>query len=153
MKKLLCLSLICCWFVAATATFAAEKGVKVKDWNHVQTVDVATLKKTIDSRVRHIVAIHFNGRGKDIHHLKPNWYQGTIWQPGPDGKGFVQVQVMVAKKDLSAFKAINTSTEGSQEMTIYGEILRDSERQTFVFARLLGRNAAPDDKGNATITW
>lgn len=152
MQRLLCFVVIC-GLIAGASAFGAQKGIKIRNWRNVETIDVATLKKTIENRVHHVIGLRFIGRGKEIHHLKPNWYQGSLWQLDPDGKGFVSVQVMVAKKDIPTFKAITTNTQSPEVMTVYGEVLRDFERQNFIFVRLMGRNAAVDDKGDATITW
>lgn len=116
-------------------------------------MDVATLKKQLEFRVRHVVVIRFNYRGKEIRHLKPNWHQGSLWQHTPDGKGSVFVQVMVANKDVDAFKTITTDDQSPDVLTMYGEVLRDSERQNFIFVRLIGRNAKVNSDGGATITW
>lgn len=152
MKKQLLLLLICPLFTAS-AVSAAPKGIRVKNWKDIQTVDVVTLRKNIDSWTHRVVGVRFNSRGKDLRSLKYSWHQGSLWQPNPDGKGFASVQVMVAKKDMKTFKAITTDAQSPEVLTVYGEILRDSERQSFVFVRLMGRNATPDDKGGATITW
>ncbi len=137
--------------IAGTNAFCAE-GIKIKNWKGVETLDVATLKKNMADHVRKIVGIRFNSRGKDIHHMKPNWYESSIWQPNPDGKGFVDVRVMVAKKDLAAFKAITTNAQSAEALTVYGEVLRDSEAK-FLFVRLMGRNATVDAHGDAMVSW
>ena len=154
MKRAVCL-LVFCNLLACSAVFGAEKdkGIKIRNWNAVETVDVATLARNMESRIRQATGIRFNFRGKDIRHLKPNWYQGSLWQPKPDGKGFVDVQVMVAKKDLPAFKSITTNAQSPEVLTIYGQVLRDSERNNFVFVRLLGRNVTVDAEGNGIVTW
>ena len=141
-----------CTVLAGTMTFAAEKAMKVPHWKSVETLNVAELKKSMDGRVRQTIGVRFNFRGKDIRHMKPNWYQGSLWQPNPNGKGFVDVQVLVAKKDLPAFKAITTDAQSSEVITVYGEVLRDFERK-FLFVQLFGRNAAVDAGDNATVTW
>ena len=151
MKRILCLLLIGNLLAGANA-FGAEKGIKIKNWKGVETLDVATLQKNMADRVRTIVGVHFNWRGKDIHHMKPNWYECSIWQPKPDGKGFVDVRVMVAKKDLAAFKAITSDANSPEVLTVYGEVLRDSDAK-FLFVRLMGRNATSDAKGDAMVTW
>jgi hypothetical protein len=129
-----------------------EEGTKIKKFNTVPTFELATLKKEIDSQLRKIVGIRFAFRGKDIHHMKSNWYESSIWQKNPDGKGFIDVRVMVAKKDLPAFKAITTASNSTASLTVYGEVLRDSEA-SFAFVRLMGRNAVADPNGDATVSW
>ncbi|MDQ2824472.1 MAG: hypothetical protein M3R29_03395 [Verrucomicrobiota bacterium] len=150
MKRMFCLSVMVS-LLGATPAFCGDS-TTVKNWSNVQTYELATLKKNIESQTRKIVGVRFNFRGKDIHHMKPNWYESSLWQPNPGGKGFVDVQVMVAKKDLPAFKAIPTDAQSAQVITIYGQVLRDSEAN-FPFVRLMGRNATPDQSGNAILSW
>src|SRR5690349_17664289 len=89
------------------SSFAAETRIDAKDWRNVQTTDVRTLNENLKSHTRELVALKFNFRSKDIHHLKPNWYQSAIWQRDPEGKKrSVDVRIMIAKKDLPAFKSI-----------------------------------------------
>ena len=134
------------------ATITAFPGMSVRNWHDVKTYDVATLEKTLGSNVGRIVGIRFNFRGQDIHGMKPNWFAGSIWQPKPKGKGFVHLKVMVAKKDLPAFKAITAESQSTQSLTIYGQVLNDSEAN-FLFVRLIGRNATVDSAGNAVVEW
>jgi hypothetical protein len=127
--------------------------VDAKAWNKVQTYDVRTLAPEMSGRARQLVAVKFTFRGKDIHHLKPNWYQGSIWQPDPNGrKGFADLRVMVAKKDLEAFKSLTTNAASNEEMTVYGRVLRDFD-MNFFFVQLLGRNLVTDANGNTTMSW
>lgn len=123
-----------------------------KVWRAVQTYDLNTLSKNLDAHTRELVAVKCNFRGKDIHHMKPNWYESSIWQPisGESGK-FAHVSVMVAKPDLNAFKSIPTDSSGA-EITIYGRVEYDVASK-FRFLRLVGRNASVDSAGNATVTW
>jgi hypothetical protein len=141
-----------CNLLAGTAVFAAGKATKVQHWKNVETLDVAKLKNSMEGRVRQTIGVRCTFRGKDIRHMKPNWYQGSLWQANPNGKGFADVQVLVAKKDLPAFKAITTDAQSSDFITVYGEVLRDFERK-FLFVQLFGRNAAVDAEDNATVTW
>lgn len=135
---------------AALSAFASPR-FDAKTWHGVQTSDVRTLSKSLDGHLGEIVALHFDFRGKDIHHMKSNWYESSIWQTDPQGKkGFSDVRVMVAKPDLKTFQSLPTSPSG--EITVYGKVLRDSEAH-FVFVRLLGRNAIVDPAGNVTVTW
>jgi hypothetical protein len=152
MKKTssLTLALIC---IGALNTLAVGGRFDAKTWQTVQTYDVRALSKNFRAHVGELVAMKFNFRGKDIHHLKPNWYEGSVWQPDPQGKkGFSDVRVMVSKKDLPAFKSITTDSTSSAEITIYGRVLWDSE-SNFAFVQLLGRNAVVDSSGNANVSW
>ena len=118
----------------------------------MQAYDLATLSKNLDGHMRELVAVKCNFRGKDLHHMKPNWYESSIWQniPGERGK-FAHVSVMVAKPDLAAFKSIPTDSSGA-EITLYGRVERDTQAN-FTFLRLVGRNASTDSAGNATVSW
>src|SRR5882762_483714 len=117
-----------------------------KVWSAVQTYDVVTLSKNLDAHTRELVAVKFHFRGKDIHHLKPNWYESSIWQPIPGQSGkFAHVSVMVAKPDLDAFKSIPINT-GSGELTLIGRVEYDIA-SNHRFLRLVGRNATTDAAG------
>src|SRR5260370_31895042 len=120
-----------------------------KTWRAVQTYDLATLSKNLDAHMRELVGVKCNFRGKDIHHMKPNWYESSIWQniPGERGK-FAHVSVMVSKPDLATFKSIATDSSASA-ITLYGRVEYDV-RANFIFLRLVGRNATTDAAGNAT---
>jgi hypothetical protein len=131
----------------------AESRVAAKNWSQLQTYDVRALAPVLADHNRDLVAVKFTFRGKDIHHFKPNWYESSVWQPDPKArKHFAYVKVMVAKADLEAFKSITTDSSSGQELTLYGTVLRDFDSH-FMFVRLLGRNAAIDAAGNATLSW
>ena len=132
--------------------FGAAARYDAKTWRKVQTYDVVTLSKNLDAHMRELVAVKYNFRGKDIHHMKPNWYESSIWQniPGERGK-FAHVSVMVAKPDLAAFKSIPTDSSG-EEIMLYGRVEYDGPSK-FRFLRLVGRNATTDSAGNASVTW
>jgi hypothetical protein len=138
--------------VSAVATaFCADKGTPVKNWNNVQTYELVALHKNIAPEQGKVVGVRCNFRGKDIHHMKPNWFESSIWQKKPDGKGFADLRVMIAQKDLEAFKSIKTES-GGEDFVLYGRVERDIEAN-FFYVRLLGRNATTDAKGNATLVW
>jgi hypothetical protein len=132
----------------------AAPGIRydAKTWRSVQTFDVQTLSHSMPAHVRQLVAVKFHFRGKDIHHLKPNWYECSIWQtlPGKRGK-FADVRVMIAKKDLKAFKSIPVEST-APESVLYGRIEYDV-RANFYFLRLIGRSVTVDAAGNANISW
>lgn len=151
MKKLL----LSAFLIPVTCAFSASTGTRIdaQTWSKVQIYDVRTLSPAMATHVRELMAVKFTFRGKDIHHLKPNWYEGSVWQPDPKGrKGFSDVRVMIAKKDLEAFKTITTDSSAGAEMTVYGRVLRDFDAN-FLFVQLLGRNSVVDPSGNATISW
>jgi hypothetical protein len=137
---------------SAPAIFAGPVRYDAKVWRAVQTYDVDTLSKNLEAHTRELVGLKGNFRGKDIHHMKPNWYESSVWQPiaGQSGK-FAHVPVMVAKPDLSAFKSIPTDSSGA-EITLYGRVEYDVGSR-FYFVRLVGRNAVVDSSGKATVTW
>jgi hypothetical protein len=149
MKKIFSLVVMACLFSTAAA-FSSE-GTRVKNWNNVQTYDIAALQKDLAAQRGKVIGVRCHFRGKEIRHMKPNWYESSIWQKDPSGSKFVDVRVMVAKKDLPAFKSITTEP-GENEIVLYGRAERDVEAN-FLFVRLLGRTANIDSSGNATITW
>src|SRR4051794_2493554 len=106
-------------------TFGGPVRYEAKVWRAVQTYDLVTLSKNLDGHMRELVAVKCNFRGKDIHHMKPNWYESSIWQsvPGQSGK-FEHISVMVAKPDLNSFKSIPTDSSGT-EITLYGRVEYD----------------------------
>ena len=139
--------------LGATA-FAVDKPITypAKAWQAVQTYDVITLSKNLGAHTRELVAVKFNFRGKDIRHLKPNWYQSSIWQPIPGESGkFAHISVMVAKADVEAFKTFPSNSSG-RELTVYGRVEYEIATN-YRFIRLVGRKAATDAAGNATVMW
>lgn len=133
-------------------TFGAGVRYEAKTWQAVQTYDLVTLSKNLDAHMRELAAVKCNFRGKDIHHMKSNWYESSVWQPIPGQRGkFAHVSVMVSKPDLVAFKSIATDSSGA-EITLYGRVEHDVQ-SNFSFLRLVGRNATTDSAGNATVTW
>ena len=109
----------------------------------VPIYDVVTLSRDLDKHMGELVAVLCNSRGQDIHHLKPNWYEGSIWKPDPEKRGkFASVRVMVAKKDLDAFKSIPTSAPGGATI-LQGRVEHDAQAN-FSFLRLIYSNAPRD---------
>jgi hypothetical protein len=153
MKRILALTTALVIALGALA-LAGSKPVtyKANVWRAVQVYDLAALSKELDAHTRQLVGAKCSLRGKDIRHMKPNWYEGSIWQPIPGQSGkFSHVPVMIAKADLEAFKSIPTDTSGS-EVTLYGIVEYDI-KPNFRYLRLVGRNATTDAAGNATVTW
>jgi hypothetical protein len=150
MKKLFLFAVI--FSFAGVAGVFCQVRYDAKTWHSVQTYDVQTLSQSMAAHIRQLVAVKFNFRGKDIHHLKPNWYESSLWQPVPGKRGkFADVRVMIAKKDLDAFKSIPTKSTGP-ETILYGRVEHDPEAN-FFFVRLIGSSATLDGAGNATVTW
>ena len=151
MKRILLL-LLAILITNGPVMFGAGVRYDAKTWRTVQTYDVVTLSKNLDAHMRELVAVKCNFRGKDIHHMKPNWYESLIWQniPGKRGK-FAHVSVMVAKPDLAAFKSIpRIRVARRSPFTVAFEYDGPSK---FRFLRLVGRNATTDSAGNASMTW
>jgi hypothetical protein len=139
--------------VTGAVTFAAKPvRYEAKVWRTVQTYDLATLSKDLEAHTRELVGVKCSFRGKDIRHMKPNWYQSSLWQPIPGESGkFAHIEVFVGKPDLDAFKTIPTNS-GSGEITIYGRVEYDLATK-YRFLRLIGKNVSTDAAGNATVTW
>lgn len=148
-KNILLIALI---GITAIGSLNAGTRIDAKIWSSLQTYDLRTLRENLKSHTREFVAVKFNFRSKDIHHLKPNWYESSIWQRDPEGKRPSDVRVMVSKKDLAGFKSITTDAASSAEVTAYGRVLWDSENN-FFFIQLFGRNAAVDSSGHAIVSW
>src|SRR4051794_26604266 len=112
--------------LALALTCAAEAiELNSKVWAILEKTDVATLSKNFDAHIGRLVEVRCDFRGKDIHHLKRSWYEGSIWQTSPEGKkGFANVRVMFSKADLDIFKSLPTSGGGGG-ITLYGKVLRD----------------------------
>src|ERR1700732_3001439 len=115
MKKILSFA-VTASLLGVAAAFSSE-GTRAKNWNNVQTYDVAALQKDLAAQRGKVVGVRCNFRGKDIRHVKPNWSESSIWRKSPSGNGFVDIRVMVAKKDLPVFKSI-TNEPGGTDMVI-----------------------------------
>ncbi len=152
MKKIVNLSMA---FVACLCANLALSDVKIDGatWRSLEKFDPSTLSETLGNHVGKLISVQFNFRGKDIHHIKPNWYEGSVWRPDPKvRKGFTNVRVLVAKKDLSVFQSITADSKSAAPLTVYGRVERDADNN-FFFVHLLGRKGAVDSAGNATLTW
>ena len=111
-------------FVSVQLIAAAGVRYRSKVWNAVQTYDVAVLSKNLEEHVRELAGMKCSFRGKDIRHPRPNWYQGSVWQPiaGQSGK-FANVAVMVAKHDLAAFKSLPTDSSRAEIVLYEGAVV------------------------------
>jgi hypothetical protein len=127
------------------------EGTRVENWQNVQTYDLAVLKKDRASQQGKVVGVRCSFRSKNFNHMKPNWYQGTIFQKNPDGKGFTDLLVMIARKDLETFKSLPTES-GGPEIVLYGDVQHEAE-SNFYFVRLFGRTPKTDAKGRTTVVW
>lgn len=151
MKKILTLAVFL--GLADAMSAFAEQQVNAAAWRGVQTYELRALQKVESSQVGKIVGVRINYRHERIRHPRPSWYEGSIWSYRPAEKEkFSFLRVMVAKKDLPAFKSIPTDFNSPGEIVVYGQVQRDTEAG-FLFIRLLGRKATVDPAGNATIDW
>jgi hypothetical protein len=122
-------------------------------WRNVPKFDPPALSKTLGEHVGRLVRVQFTFRGKDIYHMKPNWYAGSLWQRDATAReGFSNVRVVVAKKDLPAFESITSNSKSPVSLTVYGRVERDADG-SFYFVRILGRKATIDAAGDALVTW
>jgi hypothetical protein len=138
--------------IMASGALAGQR-FDVAVWRNVQTYDVPTLLKQEASLIGRIVAVRFHYRSAKLRHLQPSWYQASIWQHDPNARsGFSALRVMVAKKDLPAFKIITSDSNSVTDITVYGRIEKDPENN-LAYVRLLGRKVELDAAGNATVGW
>ena len=151
MKKTFCLALII-GFTGALNAFCGQQ-IKADAWRAVQTHELRALQKIESSQVGKIVGVRINYRNTRISHRLPSWYESSIWSHRPAEKEkFAFLRVLVAKKDLPAFKSIPTEFQSPDEIVVYGMVERDTAAN-FLFIRLLGRKATVDPAGIATIDW
>jgi hypothetical protein len=149
-KKILSITLAISLFGAGIG-FGAEK-LDAITWHSVQNYDVAALKKIEDLQIGKIVGVRCHFRSKRIRHVKPSWYEATLWQHNPRDrrKPFAYMRVKIARRDLPAFQALPSDFSGGPAMTIYGEMQKDGES---AFVRLIGRKVARDSARNAIVSW
>ncbi len=138
---------------AITHLVLSDQKIDTRAWQAVEKSDPITLSKTLSNQIGKTIAVQFNFRGKDIHHIKPNWYEGSLWQPDANArKGFSAVRVIFAKKDLEPFKTITSDPTSPRRVTAYGRVEYDVQNN-FYFVHLFGRKVAVDSTGNANVTW
>jgi len=143
--------LIAIALAAAPPAGAAER-LDAKTWRRVKTYDMRALQKLDPLPLRQIVGVRFNYRHATIRHLKPNWFQGSIWYYSRGEKDdFDYVQVMVAKADVEAFRALPTDFRAGNNFVVYGQILKDEEAD-FTFLRLLGTKVTRGGD-RVTVSW
>jgi hypothetical protein len=110
----------------------------------VAIYDVITLSRDLDKHMGEPIGVMCNARNKEIHHPKPNWYESALWQPDPTKRGkFANVRVMIAKKDLDAFKSIPTIVTPGAGVILQGRVEHDAQAN-FSFLRLIYNNAPRD---------
>jgi hypothetical protein len=124
-------------------------------WAKLQSFDVKTLSKerALEAHVGQLVELHFQFRSREVRHLKPNWYEASLWQAAPEAKrGFAGVPVMVANADLNAFKAFTTDPRATADLKVYGQVLYDFGIN-FLFIRVIGTSTLLDSDGYTNVTW
>jgi hypothetical protein len=122
-------------------------------WRDVQTYDVLPLLKQEASLVGKIVAVRFHYRSAKLYHLRPKWYEASIWQHDPKAKGgFSAQRVVVEKIDFRAFESITSDFKSMANVTVYGRIEKDPDNNETQM-RLIGRKVTLDGAGNATVDW
>src|SRR5688572_22034796 len=91
----------------ATSTLGAPSPAPEGTPPNLPTFDVPALLDRQRALLSRTVAARFHYRREKIRHRRPNWYQASLWQRDAKAKrGYSFVRVMVARKDLAAFKSI-----------------------------------------------
>ena len=124
-------------------------------WAKLEKIDVKTLsrERALESRVGQLVELHFHFRSKELRHIKPNWWQASVWQSAPEGRrGFVSVPVMIASTDLKAFDGFTTDHRQTTDIKVFGQVLYDLG-MNYTFVRVIGTNMFVDGDGYANVTW
>ena len=145
----------------ATTAFAGQ--VKIfagarfdsKSWATLERFDVKTLSKDrgLEPHVGQLIELHFQFRSKELRHLKPNWWQASVWQVAPEGRrGFVSVPVMIANTDLKAFNSFTTDHRQTADLKMFGQVLYDFG-MNYTFVRVIGTNTFVDGEGYTNVTW
>ena len=138
--------------ICLTSAMAGHR-IDAAVWRDVQTYDVLTLLKQEASLVGKIVAVRFHYRSAKLHHLRPKWYEASIWQHDPKAKGgFSAQRVVVAKIDFRAFESITSDSKSMADVTVYGRIEKDPDNNETQM-HLIGRKVTLDAAGNATVDW
>lgn len=151
MNRILILNATLACAVAQSA-FCDQK-IDKETWRSVGKFDPIILSTALGDHAGKILAVPFNFRGKKIHHMKSNWYEGSVWVPDAAAKkGFSNIRVMVAKQDLPAFQSMTSDSTSPAQQIVYGRVQYDADYH-YYFLRLFGRKATVDSAGEATITW
>ncbi|HKP01888.1 MAG TPA: hypothetical protein VJU77_00875 [Chthoniobacterales bacterium] len=139
--------------VIGLTTAVAGQQFDAATWKNVQTYDVPTLLNQEASLINRVVAVRFHYRSAKLRHLKPSWYEASIWQHDPKAKkGYSALRVWVAKKDVPAFESITSDFNSMTETTVYAKVEKDPDNN-LAQLRLLGRKVTLDAAGNATVDW
>lgn len=139
-------------FAGDVKVFAGAR-FDAKTWGTLQTYDVRTLSKNPEAHLGQLIELHFQFRSKDVRHLKPNWYQASVWQMDPQGRrGFTSVPVMVAAGDVAAFKVFPTDSRSTADLKVYGQVLHDFQAN-YIFVRLAGTSTFVDQDEFTNVSW
>lgn len=123
-------------FACAASAFSAPRPESTPP--NLPTFDVTTFLEQQGTLLNRTVAVRFHYRSEKIRHLFPNWYQAALWQRDAKAKrGYSFVRVMVAKKDLAAFKSIPSDFQSATELTAYGRVEREPEAN-YIYLRVMG---------------
>ena len=151
MGRIACLALFFALLSGSIA--AAAEPINARTWRRVKTYDMRALQQLEPLPMRQIVGVRFNYRHETIRHLKPNWFQGSIWRYSRgETDDFDYIQVMVSKDDVEAFRAFPTDFRTGKTFVVYGQILKDQEAG-FTFLRLLGTKVRRGKAGRVTVGW
>jgi hypothetical protein len=126
-----------------------------KSWAKLEKLDVKTLGKdrALESHVGQLIELHFQFRSKELRHLKPNWWQASLWQAAPEGRrGFASVPVMVANTNLKAFQSFTPDHRQTADLKVFGQVLYDFG-MNYTFVRVIGVNTFVDPDGYTNVTW
>ena len=149
MKKVILLLV----FLGASEVFAAES-IDAITWHGVQIYDVASLKKVEELQIGKIVGIRCQFRSKRVRHLKPSWWEASLWQQNPQDKRnpFTYIRVLVSRNDLPAFEALPNDLGSGKPMTLYGQVQKDADAG-YVFVRLIGTKVKTNPDRSAIVSW
>lgn len=126
-----------------------------KSWAKLEKLEVKSLgnDRALESHVGQLVELHFQFRSKELRHIKPNWWQASVWQAAPEGRrGFVSVPVMIANTDLKAFDSFTTDHRQMADLKLFGQVLYDFG-MNYTFVRVIGTNTFVDGDGYTNVTW
>ena len=149
MKKILLIMMT----LACLGSAYAGQQFDASTWRKVPVFNVSNLAKQETSLIGRVVGVRFHYRSPKLRHLQPNWYEAALWQHDPKAKnGYSFVRVVIAKKDVPAFKEITSDFNSMSETTVYGRVETDPENN-LPHLRLIGGKASLDASGNATVDW
>jgi hypothetical protein len=152
MRRFLFLGL--CFVLLSEVQAVRAERFDAATWAEVKPYELPALQNLDRLRIGQLVELRFNYRQSQIRHVKPNWYQGSVWRYAPgEKKQFSFVQVMVPKSGYPAFKAISSDFKAGEDYVVYGQVLQDAEINKFRFIRLIGTKVERDLSGNVTVSW